>query len=321
MSPISWPFRKSDKMIFRRRRPSMTCTPVPPSWLFTPRREGPIFEGINTMVILTDFPPKNTTVHCLGVGNIAWPPFFDSATSTSLYSSEAPWFGGHYYLSKTSEGSFHRSCFLRHLPLKHGGIGRKVDLVQAPKRSILQNVPFQRFEPSNINFMALHSVTGRSTAHSTRAFTMWDDENSIIYHPVLAVIHCDSWLVEWIKQSTPKPLFEKQKNTHPKKTPCPGPQDYRFPPELTWQKKAEKNRWCASSFVGWMVMGYLHERTEHNSHNGGFFLGCTTNRCKNTHLITRISRNVHSSREPTKNTRKWWTNANNVMTFAFFTLS
>ena len=41
-------FEKGDKMIFRRRRPSMTCTPVPPSWLFMPRRGFPIFERHQT---------------------------------------------------------------------------------------------------------------------------------------------------------------------------------------------------------------------------------------------------------------------------------
>ena len=109
--------------LFRRRRPSMTCTPVPPSWLFIPRRVSPIFgRASNTMVILTDYPPicqsieRNITnqlinhllpviltlLGCLGLVIFHDPFFFESATSTSLYSSETPWFNGQYYLSKTS---------------------------------------------------------------------------------------------------------------------------------------------------------------------------------------------------------------------------
>ena len=107
---------------------------------------------------------------------------------------------------------------------------------------------------------------------------------------------------------TPFGKTTKQK-LPPKIRHVQGLQDYRFPPELTWQcDRRRKNRWCAGGavLVGW------------SWNIGGCFLGCTTNHNKTIHLATRISWNVHSSREPTKNSRKWWTNANKVMTFALF---
>ena len=133
--------KKWQPMIFRRRRPSMTCTPVPPSWLFMPKAGVSHFlRGIKHNGNFDRFPlgvSKNRGVspkmdgekngkpyqngwfggtiifgniplvkqQCIVWGLVKFHDplcFFESATSTFLYSSETPWFSGQYYLSKTS---------------------------------------------------------------------------------------------------------------------------------------------------------------------------------------------------------------------------